>query len=132
MPKNQNFKSYLKNPYRVELKLENINEKTVTDIIDKMANKSSCGFDNISLKMLKLIKDAIIKPLVVIINQMLKTGIFPDKLRLAKIVPILKKDDDSLFTNYRPISLLPAISKVFEKVIYKQLYNFFQSQKNVF
>ncbi len=57
---------------------------------------------------------------------MLNTGIFPDKLKIAKINPIYKKDDDNLFTNYRPISLLPAISEVFEKVIFQQVYAFFQ------
>ncbi len=60
---------------------------------------------------------------------MLATGIFPDKLKIAKIIPLHKKDDETLFTNYRPISLLPAISKIFEKVIFKQLYNFFQEKK---
>ncbi len=57
---------------------------------------------------------------------MQNTGIFPDKLKIAKINPIYKKDDDNLFNNYRPISLLPAISKVFEKVIFQQVYAFFQ------
>ncbi len=63
----------------------------------------------------------LVKPITLIINQMLNTGIFPDKLKIVKIIPILKKDE-TLFTNYRPISLLPAISKIFEKVIFKQLY----------
>ncbi len=58
---------------------------------------------------------------------MLNTSIFPDKLKIAKISAIHKKDDDTLFTYYRPISLLPAISKIFEKVIFKQLYEFFQA-----
>ncbi len=60
---------------------------------------------------------------------MLNTGIFADKLIIAKICPIHKKDDDTLFTNYRPISLLPVISKIFEQVILKQLYEFFQANK---
>ncbi len=62
---------------------------------------------------------------------MLNTGIFPDKLKIAKVTPVYKKDDETLFTNYRPISMLPSISKVFEKVIFKQLYEYFQS-KNLF
>ncbi len=60
-----------------------------------------------------------------IINQMLNTGIFPDKLKIAKVIPIHKNEDEILFTNYRAISLLPANSKIFEKVIFKQLYQFF-------
>ncbi len=56
---------------------------------------------------------------------MLNSGTFPNKLKIAKIVPIHKKDDETLFANYRSISLLPAISKIFEKVIFKQLYLFY-------
>ncbi len=60
---------------------------------------------------------------------MLTTGIFADKLKIAKIIPLHKKDEETLFRNYRPISLLPALSKIFEKVIFKQLYQFFQEKQ---
>ena len=53
-------------------------------------------------------------------------GIFPTKLKIAKVKPLFKKDDNSLFENYRPISLLPAISKVFEKAAYYQIYKYFK------
>ena len=72
------------------------------------------------------------KPLTIIINQMLSNGIFPDKLKIAKICPIYKKYDENLFTNYHPISLLPAISKIFEKIIYKLIYAFFKEKKLFF
>ena len=62
-----------------------------------------------------------------IINQSLFTGIFPDSLKIAKILPIFKKGDPSYFGNYRPISLLPAVSKVFEKVVFIQIYEYFNS-----
>ncbi len=55
---------------------------------------------------------------------MLNTGIFPDKLKTAKSIPIHRKDDEMLFNNYRPILLLPSISKIFEKVIFMQIYQF--------
>ena len=45
---------------------------------------------------------------------------FPDKLKIAKVIPIHKKEDIDKFENYRPISLLPAISKIFEKIVYKK------------
>ena len=60
------------------------------------------------------------------LNQMLTTGIFPDKLKIAKVIPLFKNADKSIFLNYRPISLLPSISKLFEKVIYQQLYKYFE------
>ncbi len=60
---------------------------------------------------------------------MLITRIFPDKLKLAKINPIYEKDDTTNFTNYIPISLLSSISKIFERVIYDQIYTFFQTEK---
>ncbi len=56
---------------------------------------------------------------------MINTGIFHDKLEIAKNIPIFKKDDETQLTNYRPISLLVTISKIFERVIFKQLYKFF-------
>ena len=52
------------------------------------------------------------------------TGIFPDQLKIAKIIPIYKKGDQHIFDNYRPISLLPAISKVFEKIVFQQVYDY--------
>ena len=63
---------------------------------------------------------------------MLNTGTFPDKLKIAKVIPIFKKGDPSLFENYRPISLLPAISKVLEKKIALQLSSYFEKNKLLF
>ena len=76
-------------------------------------------------KLLKVIAPVIIKPLTLLINQVLNTGLFPDKLKIAKVIPIYKKGDPQLFENYRPISLLPTISKVLEKIIHKQLSSYF-------
>ena len=63
----------------------------------------------------------------IIINQCLRTGIFPDKLKIAKVIPLFKKGDDTKFNNYRPISILPTISNIFERVIFNQIYEHFQT-----
>ena len=128
-PTDKTFKTYLSKTHSYTFKLKNIDEKTTNDIIDKLAPKSSFGLDGLSTKLVKLIKPILIRPITIIINQMLNSGIFPDKLKIAKINPIFKKDDETLFTNYRPISLLPAISKIFEKVIFQQVYQYFQDNK---
>ena len=94
--------------------------------INNLPTKNSCGFDGISTKLLKVIEPVILKSLTLLINQVLYSGVFPKKLKIAKVIPIFKKDDPSLFENYRPISLLlPTISKVLEKLIFIQLYSYF-------
>ena len=60
---------------------------------------------------------------------MIETGINPENFKIAKITPIhKKKGDKNVITNYRPISLLPTLSKVFERVIHIQLYNYFNNE----
>ena len=54
----------------------------------------------------------------------MKTGIFPDALKIAKVKPLYKKGDNFCLNNYRPISLLPTISKIFERVMFTQLYSY--------
>ena len=68
-----------------------------------------------------------IKPLTCIVNQCLITGIFPDNLKLAKVIPLHKKDDKMIMTNYRPISLLPSIFKIIGKVARIQISDYFTS-----
>ena len=62
-----------------------------------------------------------------LINQSLCTGMFPDKLKIAKVIPLFKKDDNKSFGNYRPISLLSSISKIFERVAFNQIYDYLTS-----
>ena len=87
--------------------------------------KNSSGVDELSTILIKLVKSDLLKPLTTIINQSLHTGIFPDKLKIAKVIPLFKKGEPTLIENYRPISLLPAISKIFERVIFNEMNAYF-------
>ena len=80
---------------------------------------------------MKASKTVVCKPLTLIINQTLTSGIFPDTLKIAKIIPLFKKGDKTLLENYRPISILPAISKIFERIMFNQIHNHF-SMHNLF
>ena len=68
--------------------------------------------------------DLISEPLTQLINLSLTTGVFPDKLKVAKVIPIYKAENREHFSNYRPISLLTNFSKIFERVMYKRLITF--------
>ena len=93
-----------------------------------MKKKQSRGVDEISSQLLKVIGKEICKSLTLIINQMIETGIYPENFKIAKITLIHKKGDKNVISNYRPISLLPTPSKVFERVIHKQLYSYFNNE----
>ena len=94
-----------------------------------MNSKKSSGPDGLSLNLLKDIKLELAKPITLIINQSLNTGIFPDKLKIAKITPIHIQNDKTRIDNYRPISLLPAISKIIERAIFDQITTYFNINK---
>ena len=96
-------------------------------IIQGLKPKSSAGYDHLSSKVLKDIADIISTPLSIIIYQSLCSGIFPRKLKIAKVILLFEKGDIQSFGNYRPISLLSSVSKVFEKAAYGQLYEYFSS-----
>ena len=100
--------------------------------IDKLPSKTSSCVDGIYPVLLKYIKHEISKPVTLILNQCLTTGIFPDKLKIAKVVPIYKGADENIFNNYRPISILPALSKVFEKIVFNQTYTYFDDHNLFF
>ena len=93
--------------------------------IVKLKNKSSYGYDSISNKLIKSASHTLVRPLTLIVNQSLHTGIYPSQLKLSRVKPLFKHGNKSQFNNYRPISLLPSLSKIFEYVMFDQLLHYF-------
>ena len=79
--------------------------------------------------MLQLCGDSIITPLTILFQSAIEAGHFPDSWKKANVTPIHKKQSKYIVKNYRPISLLPILGKVFEEVIYNNLFKHFQSNK---
>ena len=77
---------------------------------------------------MKQLSDIIASPLAELINKSFQSGIFPDIFKIAKVIPIFKSESRVLCNNYRPISLLSNISKLIEKLMYKQVYSFLEQQ----
>ena len=120
---------YLNNATESTFNFKIIDNATTMQYLSKITNSHSCGHDNISSSTLKCIAHEICQCLTLIINQSITTGIFPENLKIAKVVPIYKKDDQSQIKNYRPISVLPVISKIFENAMHSQLMEYFTSHK---
>ena len=98
----------------------------ISKILKTMKSKTSSGHDNINSKLLKAVESCIVKPISTLINKSIETGIVPDIMKLAKVIPIYKAKNKDELSNYRPISLLPVLSKIMEKVIHKRLYSFLE------
>lgn len=93
-------------------------------IIQKLKPKTSCGHDNISPKLLKQTAQSILLPITHIVNLSLASGIFPENMKIAKVVPIFKNGSSYYFNNYRPVSLLPSCSKILERIVFTRLHKF--------
>ena len=75
--------------------------------------------------MLKLCSNLICKPLGITFNRCLETDSFPNDWKKGNVVPVFKKGDEEILTNYRPILLLPVCGKIFEKLIFNKMFKFF-------
>ena len=99
----------------------------MSTVIKSLKNGKSSGPNSIPVKLLKLLDDSISSDLSILINESFAIGIFPDKLKIAKVIPIFKKGVRTKTSNYRPISLLSTFSKIFEKLMQTRLQKFLET-----
>ena len=100
-----------------------ISEEKILRIIRNLNPNKAHGWDEISVRMIKMCDNSLIIPLKLIFQNCLRHGIFPETWKRANVVPVHKKNEKNLKENYRPISLLPIFSKILEKLIYESLYS---------
>lgn len=124
-PNNKSIGDYLKSPVQTNFQFKRIDIDTVIKAIDSLKPKTSFSQDRISNKLLKYIKYEIAWPLMELINYTFALGIFPNTLKIAKVTPLYKKNENYMFDNYRPVSVLSSVSKVYERIMHDQIYNHF-------
>ena len=129
LPAGKAYHTYLKNGVNQSIFLAPIHETEITLEIDKLKTKKSPGYDDISPRLLKICKDDICKPLTTLFNNSIESATYPDKLKISKVVALYKKESHYVPDNYRPISLLTSIDKIFEKLLYKRFIKFIEKQK---
>ena len=115
------FSSYLGNANDKSIFLESCTPTEILSIINNLNSSKSCGPNSIATNLLIEFSPILQCPLVSIINMSLQQGIFPSLNKEGNVCPIHKKDEKTKCENYRPISLLPNISKIFERVIYTRV-----------
>ena len=100
------------------------NEGKILKIIRALNTNKAHGHDDISIRMIKICDESLLKPLLILFKNSLKLSCYPDIWKKSNIIPVHKKSDKQLLNNYRPISLLPIFGKIFEKIIFNRIYDF--------
>ena len=101
-----------------------VTEEDVLSIVKSLDPAKSTTNKNIPIKILKSNIDVCIKELTSIFNNMIDTSIFPNNLKKADVTPVHKKGDRTMVSNYRPVSVLPTVSKIFEKLLSQQINSY--------
>ena len=118
-----NPEDYLRR-HSTTFQLSEIRSSSVLKLLLKLDVSKATGLDQISNKILKLAGPVICNQLTDLFNLSVKSGVFPNDWKLAKVSPIHKTGERNDANNYRPISVLPTIARIFEKLIYEQLYDY--------
>ena len=127
--KNSKFQDYLKNPNKSSFYLKETEPAEFVKVINKLDVKKSGDIYNISPENVKLTGQVVAQCLSIIFNRCIREGHFPDAIKKAKIIPLHKGDSVLSVANYRPISLLPIFSKIFERIIYNQFIEYIEKNK---
>ena len=127
------YKDYLdpNKPY-VPFSFRYITYNEVRLIIRRIKNKAALDAYDFNTKLMKMCRNVLIIPITNLINECLKLGVFPTVFKRAKVIPIYKKGNPNDLDNYRPISILPVLSKVFETVLKDQIVTHFENNTMFF
>jgi len=115
--------TFLKGNYNSSFYVSPVIEQELCTVISKLRN-SACGLDDLNPEVIKSVSSAIVKPLLHILNLSFQQGIVPTELKSAYITPLFKGGDPMIIKNYRPVSVLPVFSKIFERLMYNRLMSY--------
>ena len=126
------FSNFLKNRSDDSFFLSPTDKYEIINIISSLDPIKSTGPNSIPTKILKLLKNDISAQLSDIFNVSFSTGVFPTMLKIAKVVPIHKKQSKLAYSNYRPISLLSNLEKILEKLMYSRIFKFLNDSNSIY
>ena len=123
-PTTTKFTHYLNSPSITSMFLQKASESEVGKHFHEININKGVGIDEIPPKLLKWGEEIFIPIITHIFNKCLSTGIYPDDLKLARVIPVFKGGSKNAVTTYRPISILTQFNRIFEKLLKDRLYNF--------
>ena len=121
---NYNFETHVKNAKSEFAAFQHVTVSHVSHLLHGLSSNKATGIDKISCKIIKLATPIISDSLTLIFNQAITLSSFPDEWKIARVIPLYKNGQRYIPGNYRPISVLPAISKIMERILYDQLHSY--------
>ena len=121
------FKSYLNESIHSRFNFSPVNEDEVLKYLNALPSKCTLDCYGFNTELIKQCRTQLTPALTLIINQCITHGLFPETLKIARVSVIYKKAENNIFENYRPISILPVLSKIFERVLHNQLSLYFMN-----
>ena len=118
----KHFTEYLNQSEVVMTEKELTSEEFESAFKPLKTNKAN-GYDDINSNVVKDVYKELTEPLFHICKLSIRSGVFPNKMKIAKVTPLFKSDEADLLKNYRPISVLPTFSKILERIIYNRIYS---------
>ena len=129
---NTSHRKYLTNPLDKTFVAYECDKTEVESIITTLKPHKGTGPNSLPTNILLMLKSEISCPLAIIFNISLNMGVFPNLLKMSETIPVFKKGSKMETCNYRPISLLSNINKLFEKIMFKRVYSFLESNKCIY
>ena len=127
IPENNDVLQYMNDRNVNSMFLHDVNKKEMLDVIKSFANKTSTDYNGMNMFILKKITNCIVDPFLHICNISFSKVVFPDALKIARVIPLFKSGDKHVFTNYKPVSLLPQFSKILGKLFNNRLDSFIEN-----
>jgi hypothetical protein len=128
-PSPDDFRRFLGKRSCNSILLYQIEPDEIIKIISSFNNNKS---SDLSVRAIKHVRHALAPVLTRLFNNCMFSGVFPSELKIAKVIPLFKNGKQHLLSNYRPISILPLFSKIFERIIHSRLTSFFDSQNTIY
>ena len=114
---------------KIQFKFKEVEEGDVLKVLKTLYLNKACGADDIGSKLLQMVAFGICQSLTSLFNSSLRSGQVPEEWKAANITPVPKKGNNDHVSNFRPVSVLPEVGKVFERVVHNQLYSYLQEHK---
>jgi hypothetical protein len=124
---------YLPSPINADnFRLNTTSPLVVGTLLSKLCKSKATGLDKISARLLSDCSDLIADSICAIFNCSINSGTCPNEWKCSKVIPLFKKGERRDLNNYRPISIIPVVAKVFERIIYDQVYAYLMDNKTLY